>query len=157
MFCPWYISLFLFVGVDGMVNSCKKNRFIDYNQMVKTSCLVENCVFALNCSRHTAEHPCPCKRDFVVRYNVTTEHEDDDDDDHDDEDDEGCVTHFGVITQRPGDRRQKILVRRDATRKAKTSRVFRLAVSIRVSTMNEISPRSSGEDQIEKHILLSYP
>ena len=153
MFCPWYISLFLFVCVAGLTTDCKKNRFIDYNQMVKSSCLVENCVFALNCSRHTAEHPCPCKRDFVVRYNVTTEHEDDDDD-HDDED---CVTHFGVISQRPDDHHHEILVRRDVTGKVTTPRVFRLAISIRVSTTNEISARSSGEDQIGKPILLSYP
>lgn len=154
MFRPWYLSLFLFVCVDASTPSCKKNRFIDYNQMVETSCLVENCVFAWNCSRHTADRPCPCKRDFVVRYNVTTEHEDDDDDDHDDED---YVTHFGVITQRPVERRQKILVRRDVTGQVKTSRMFRSAISIRVSTMNEISARSSGEDLIEKPILLSYP
>ena len=104
MFSPWHLAVCLFVGVQlptiaGVTDSCKKNRFIDYNQMLETSCLIETCVFVSNCSLTPL---CPCKRDFVVRYNVTIDHDDDEPD-----------SHLGVITQSPVDEEQVILVGRE--------------------------------------------
>lgn len=87
-------------SVDGLTTSCQKNRFIDYSQLIETDCLVENCILASNCTGRSA---CECKRDFVVRYNVTADHEEDEDHDHDEEDEESSLVHFSVIAQPPPD------------------------------------------------------
>ncbi|CAF0835694.1 unnamed protein product [Rotaria sordida] len=65
--------------------------------MIETTCLIENCILSLNCTDYT---PCKCIRDFVVRYNVTIKHEDDEDD----------IVHMSVITQKPIDDNQSIII-----------------------------------------------
>ena len=108
-----YIFIFLFTliqitSIKGLTTTkCQKNRFIDYNQLVETTCLIETCIHSPNCTHQLS---CECKRDFVVRYNITIEHEDDDDDDHDDEDKEESAVHLAVITYGPTDDTQEIIV-----------------------------------------------
>jgi hypothetical protein len=109
MISSLYISLFLFIliqiiSIKGLTTSCHKNRFIDYNQMIETNCLIEACILSSNCAD---EASCECKRDYVVRYNVTIEHEADD---HDDEHEEDSFVHLAVITQEPVDDNQSIIV-----------------------------------------------
>ncbi|CAF1515332.1 unnamed protein product [Adineta ricciae] len=89
------------VTVECLTTSCQKNRFIDYSQLIKTRCTIENCILSSNC---TTRYECECKRDYVVRYNVTIEHEDDEDDQHDDEDEEAMSVHLGVISRSPNDK-----------------------------------------------------
>ena len=103
------IFIFLFILIEitcikGLTISCQKNRFIDYSQLVEASCLIESCILSLTC---IDGKPCECKRDFVVRYNVTIEHEHEDDDEHDDDD---SAVHLGVIHQSLIDDNQTILV-----------------------------------------------
>ncbi|UJR38163.1 hypothetical protein I4U23_030840 [Adineta vaga] len=99
------VLIFFFVflqinSIDCLTTSCQKNRFIDYNKLIETRCLIEICIPSFNC---TNELSCECKRDFVVRYNVTVDHEDDEDDEHEDEEDEDSVVHLGVISHSPID------------------------------------------------------
>ncbi|CAF0959121.1 unnamed protein product [Rotaria magnacalcarata] len=68
--------------------------------MIKTTCLIENCIFPLNCADHTL---CECTCDFVVRYIVTIEHEDNDDD-------ELSSIHFSVIPKKTININQSILI-----------------------------------------------
>ncbi|CAF1433628.1 unnamed protein product [Adineta ricciae] len=94
------IILLQIVSVECLTTSCQKNRFIDYNQLIETRCIIESCILPSNC---TVRAECECKRDYVVRYNVTIEHEDDEDDQHDD-DEEGMNVHLGVISRSPKDK-----------------------------------------------------
>ncbi|CAF2128065.1 unnamed protein product [Rotaria magnacalcarata] len=68
--------------------------------MIKTTCLIENCIFPLSCADHTL---CECTCDFVVRYIVTIEHEDNDDD-------ELSSIHFSVIPKKTININQSILI-----------------------------------------------
>lgn len=150
--CFVLLSVIQLESIVGVTPSCKKNRFIDYSQVVETECIVEACIHYANCTLTETER-CPCKRDFVVRYNVTTEHEDDDDDEHDDEDIiEGVTTHLGVITQHPDD--EDMIVVRDKYDSGSFSISltilprWRSEKFIHVSTMNAMWQRSSGKGQI---------
>ncbi|CAF1678047.1 unnamed protein product [Rotaria magnacalcarata] len=80
--------------------------------MIKTTCLIENCIFPLNCADHTL---CECTCDFVVRYIVTIEHEDNDDDElssihFNNDDDELSSIHFSVIPKKTININQSILI-----------------------------------------------
>jgi hypothetical protein len=88
--------------INGLTTSCHKNKYIDYNQLIETDCLIETCILSSTCS-NTSDTQCQCKRDFVVRYNVTIDHEDDD---HAKDD----KVHLAVITQAPVDDSQSIIV-----------------------------------------------
>ena len=80
---------------------CTQNKYIDYNKMVETNCLIVMCIQASNCSQ-ADRISCACKRDFVARYNVSTAHDDDLVHADDDEDHNGLTaTHLAVITQQP--------------------------------------------------------
>ena len=138
--------------VESEGTSCKSNRFIDYNQMVETHCLIETCILHLRCN-DTRNDVCPCKRAFVVRYNVTTEHEDDEDDEHEDEDEdeEGVTMHLAVINQQPEDDELiYVSCKTDVGRKIRFSR--RSANLIRVFTTNGTWRRCFGNDPIERNI-----
>ncbi|CAF0720108.1 unnamed protein product [Adineta steineri] len=101
------VILLKITSIDGLATSCQKNRFIDYNQLIETTCLINDCIRLYICSDTL---PCKCKRDFVVQYNVSIEHDDDQDDEHDDETDAQRFLHFGVITQAPVGHNRTIII-----------------------------------------------
>ena len=109
-FCVLALLSVRWSSIQGVTGICKENKYIDYNQMVETNCLIVMCIQASNCSQ-ADRTSCPCKRDFVVRYNVTTAH--DDELDHEDDDEEHndlSATHLTVITQQPDNDNPVILV-----------------------------------------------
>ena len=95
-----YVLFLFFIAVQcdfriGSAVHCEKNTYIDFERLVEIDCLIEMCILSENCSQ-IEDYSCPCERDYVVRYNVSTESEDE-------SDDEEFVTHFAVITQTPDD------------------------------------------------------
>lgn len=89
------IHLFLlitFLAGDEESDNCHKNTYVDYDELIETRCTIELCLLGSTWRPETSQRS-SCERDFVVRYNISSDHNGSD-----------TKAHFSVIYHRPLER-----------------------------------------------------